>query len=157
MVPETLGLFVYCHSFMKIPITVFPECCNVACIVTNKIVLSLSSIILRWWWCRHESSLRSSVSCTFHCLLYASVLFCNVFFGARHPCFRLSTLTSYDSVTLSAVIVLPPFLSHARTMWVVASFLSSDKTNLQTKLHDTSIANAVTKTAPRLLLSRRDA
>jgi len=56
--------------------------------------LSLSSIVLQWWWCWQESTPRSSVSCKFHCLLYAFILLCNVFFDARHQCLWLSTLTS---------------------------------------------------------------
>ena len=64
---------------------------------------SLSSIVIRWSWCRHESTPRSSVSCKFHCLLYAFILLCNVFlmhvihvFGS----YRRWLLSSSISMTL---------------------------------------------------------
>ena len=103
-----------------------------------------------------DTNLRHAVSESlykFHCLLYAFILLCDVFFlvlemtnnvssrtytvqynkvffDACHSCFWLSTLTSVAFYkTLSRVIVLLPFLSHARTVRVVAS-LSSEQATL---------------------------
>jgi len=52
----------------------------------------LSSIILRWWWCRHESTLCSSISWKFHCLLYT---FSRLLWCTSSMFFWLSTLTSF--------------------------------------------------------------
>jgi len=57
---------------------------------------SLSSTILQWWRCRHESSPRSCVSRKFHCFYPA-------LFDARHTCLWLSTWLLSPAINDNAV------------------------------------------------------